>query len=37
MQGPGGVEEDGADRQPPIVDGALEEYEETVPDAEYKL
>jgi hypothetical protein len=37
MQGPGSVKEDGTNGKPPVVDGTLEEYEEAVPDAEYKL
>lgn len=37
MQGPRSVQEDGADGQPPVVDGRVEEHEETMPDAEYKL
>ena len=37
MQGPGSVQEDGTNGKPPIVHGTLEEDEEAVPDAEYKL
>lgn len=37
VQGPRSIEEDGADGQPPVVDGRIEEDEEAVPDAEYKL
>jgi hypothetical protein len=37
VQRPGGVEEDGTDGQPPVVDGSIEEDEEAMPDAEDKL
>lgn len=37
VQRPGSVEEDGADREPPLVDGGIEEYEEAVPDTKYQL
>lgn len=37
MQRPGSVEEDGADGQPPTVDGCVEEYEEAVPKTKYQL
>jgi hypothetical protein len=37
MQRPGRVEEDGADRQPPVVDRGVEEDEEAVPDTKDQL
>jgi len=37
VQAPGHVERDGADGEPPSVDGVIEEDPEAVPDAEEQL
>ena len=37
VQGPGRVQEDRADGQPPAVDGGVEKDEEAVPDTEDQL
>lgn len=37
VQGPGNIEEDGTDGQPPVVDWSFEEYKEAMPDAKDKL
>lgn len=37
VERPGGVEEDGADGEPPGIDGGVKEEPEALPDSEYQL